>query len=101
MLTFLTTLLLFAALLAALGSPLWWIAHRSGKRTTIRNFAIAASGIAVLSALMAAISERQIAQCEAAGNTACIDYGTTGLQFVMIFFYVVGAWWSAYSIWKA
>ncbi|MGD2044217.1 MAG: hypothetical protein PVJ28_11245, partial [Acidimicrobiia bacterium] len=89
------------AVLAVLGAPLWWAAYQERKRTTLRNFAIGASGIAFVSAAMAAISERQIAQCEAAGNTACIDYGTTGLQVVMVFFFAVGAWWSAYSIWKS
>jgi hypothetical protein len=49
---------------------------------------------------MAQISERQVAQCEAAGNPSCVDYGTSGLQLVLVFFFVVGAWWSAYSIWR-
>lgn len=101
MITFLTTLILFVAILAVLGIPLWWVAFQAQKRTTLRNFTIAAALIAFFSALMAAISDRQIAQCEAAGNTACIDYGTTGLQAVMVFFFVVGAWWSAYSIWRS
>lgn len=100
MTTFLTSLLLFAALLAALGAPLWCVAYRVGRRTTIKNFFFLASGIAFAGALMAAISERQMAQCRAAGNPACFDYGTTGMQMVMVFFFVVAAWWSAYSIWR-
>jgi hypothetical protein len=98
--TFATTLLIFLALLAALGTPLWIVATRDRRTTTVRNFAIGATLVAVLCALMAQISERQVAQCEAAGNPSCVDYGTSGLQLVLVFFFVVGAWWSAYSIWR-
>ena len=98
--TFLTTLLLFVVLLAVLGTPLWLVAARLGRTRTIRNFAIGAVGVALAAALMAYVSERQMAQCEAAGNPSCFDYGTTGFQILMVLVYVTTAWWSAYSIWR-
>lgn len=99
--TFFTTFLVFLALLGALGSPLWVVAARRGRTRTIRNFAIGAGLVSLASGLMAYISERQMAQCEAAGNPSCFDYGTTGFQILMVFVFVVVAWWSAYSIWRA
>lgn len=98
--TFVSTLLLFLLLLAVLATPLWVTAIRRQRRTTVKNFAIGAAVVAIVCGLLAQISERQVQQCEAAGNPTCVDYGTSGLQMVMVFFFVVAAWWSAYSISK-
>ena len=97
---FLDNLLRFLALLAVLGTPLWVVAARVGRTRTIRNFALGAAVVALASALMAYVSERQMAQCEAAGNPSCFDYGTTGFHLLMVFVFVVTSWWSAYSIWR-
>jgi hypothetical protein len=99
-LTFVTELLRFAVLLAALGAPLWIVAWRYGQVRTMRKFGYGASGVALASALLAVISRRQMLQCEAVGYPNCFDYGTTGFQTLMVFVFAVMAWWSAYSIWR-
>jgi ABC-type enterobactin transport system permease subunit len=87
------------ALIAA--GPLFLIARRQGKSDTMRNFLIGAGVIALVCGTMEYVSERQVAQCLAAGNNDCYDAGTIGLQLLFVGGYAVSAWISAYSLYRS
>lgn len=98
--TFVTTTLLIFAILAVLGLPLWYVARREGRRDTIRNFLIGAGVVAVLSGIVAITSERALEQCAAVNGRECIDPGSDGVQFVLVTFYLIVAWFVAYKLWS-
>ncbi|MEE9176838.1 MAG: hypothetical protein V3U46_00240 [Acidimicrobiia bacterium] len=68
----------------ALGIPLFVVAQRKGRTKTIRRFLIAAGVIGLFTALVSAGSESLESRCEAVGNFNCLDFGSTGLQFIFI-----------------
>lgn len=86
--------------LLVLALPLFTVAWRNDRRSTIRSFVLTAVGVGILCGLVAITSRRQVAQCLEAGNSDCVDSGAIGLQLVMITFYAVFAWLSAFSISK-
>jgi hypothetical protein len=96
----LTQFLIVAGVMLALGAPVFIVSWRRGLRDTIRNFLIGGAVVALLCGVLAGVSDRQVAQCEAAGNPDCIDAGATGLQLVLIGSYVTVAWITASLIYK-
>ena len=98
--TFVTTTFLILGILAVLGLPLWYVARREGRGDTIRNFVIGAAVVAVLSGIVALTSERALEQCAAVNGRECIDPGSDGVQFVLVTFYVIVAWFVAYKLWS-
>ncbi|MCI0425569.1 MAG: hypothetical protein L0Z47_06935 [Actinobacteria bacterium] len=84
--------------LLALAAPVFLVARRQRRYDTVRNFAISAAVIALLCVAVEVVSERQVAQCVAAGNAECIDAGASGLQLLFAGGYVVAAWVAAYSM---
>jgi hypothetical protein len=82
----------------ALGSPVFLVARRLRRPDTMRNFLLGAGVIALFCAVMEVVSNRQVAQCIAAGNPDCYDAGTVGLQILFIGGYVATAWITAYSM---
>jgi hypothetical protein len=98
--TIIINTLVVTALLLVLGTPLWLVAWRTKRKTTIRNFLIGAGAVGLLIGLLAGASERQVLQCFDAGNSDCVDAGTAGLRLLFIILYVVSAWSAAYLIWK-
>jgi len=97
--TFVTSSLVVTGVLAILGGPLFLIAWRRGRRTTIRNFVISGAVIALICGVLAWSSERLVRQCQEAGSPSCFDAGGDGLRFLFVGFYAVSAWINAYFIW--
>jgi hypothetical protein len=98
--TVITTTVIITSLVAVMASPVFVVAWRRGRRDTIRNFAVGTVAIGVLCGSIAAISERQVAQCTAAGNSDCIDAGAAGLQLVIIGIFVLASWVAASVMWR-
>lgn len=98
--TVITTTVIITALVAVMASPVFVVAWRRGRRDTIRNFAVGTVAIGVLCGSIAAVSERQVAQCVAAGNSDCIDAGAAGLQLVIIGIFVLASWVAASVMWR-
>lgn len=84
--------------LGVLGLPLFLQARRRGRSSTIRNFAWVAVGIAALLAVTSYTSEVAVARCEAAGNTACFDPGSTGMIILFHAAFAVVAWARAWNL---
>lgn len=97
---FLTTFLLVTGLLILLAVPVFVVAWRKRRLTTIRSFLASAVGVGVLCGSIAAGSERQVTQCLEAGNADCIDSGAAGLQALMMAIYVIVAWVGAVLIYR-
>ncbi|HET9260905.1 MAG TPA: hypothetical protein VFP42_12350 [Acidimicrobiia bacterium] len=98
--TVITTTVIITSLVAVMASPVFVVAWRRQRRDTIRNFALGAVVIGVLCGSITAISERQVDQCLAAGNTDCIDAGAAGLQLVIIGIFVLSSWVAASVMWR-
>lgn len=97
---FITSLVIFMGLLAALAAPLLYVTWRKERLETARNFMIGAVVIAICCAVLAVVSERQVLQCLDAGNAECIDSGTAGLQLLFVVGFTAAAWFNAYFIWR-
>lgn len=96
----LSTFLIVTGVMLVLGSPLFVVAWRHKRTTTTRNFLIGALTVGVLCAVLSGVSERQVGQCQSAGNPDCIDSGAVGLQLVMVGIYVLATWIAAASIYR-
>ncbi len=81
-----------------LASPVFYMARKTGRKDTIRSFAIGGAVVVLFIATLAYVSEVQVEQCLEAGNPNCLDAGTPGLQLVILGAYVVASWWVAWSI---
>lgn len=98
--TIITTSVVITALVAVMVSPVFVVAWRRGRPKTLRNFALGCVAIGVLCGFIVAASERQVAQCLAAGNTDCVDAGAAGLQLVIIGMFVLASWVAASVMWR-
>jgi Tfp pilus assembly protein FimT len=92
---FITSMVIYAGLLAVLAAPLFYVTWRKNRLTAARHF-----GISALVAVLAVVSERQVLQCIDAGNSDCFDSGAVGLQLLFIGIYVVIAWSNAFWMWR-
>jgi hypothetical protein len=96
--TFFAAFFFFTGLTLALGIPLFVVARRQGRTKTTRRFLIAAGVIGLLTALVSVSSEMLVSRCEAVGNFNCLDFGSTGLQFIFIVGYAISSWVAAVII---
>jgi hypothetical protein len=78
--------------------PLFYLALKRQRTTTVRNFALTALFIGVICGSLAFVSDRQMAQCAEAGIAECVDAGAAGMQFTLIVFYVLITWLTAYAL---
>jgi len=83
MIAFLAYFAGYSAGLFVVTIPLFVLAHRRSKRTTTKNFAIAALVVGALMAITSFTSDRLVQQCIDVGNTQCVDYGSTGFLLLM------------------
>jgi hypothetical protein len=97
---FITSLVIFVGLLVVLAAPLLYMAWRTERLNTARNFLIGAGVVAICCAVLAVVSERQVLQCLDAGNADCIDSGAAGMQFLFVGLFAVAAWFNAYFMWR-
>jgi hypothetical protein len=97
-LDFLIDFVRVAAMLLILGSPVLIVARRRRRRDTIRNFLVIGGVVALVCATIRLVSDRQVAQCEAAALPDCIDAGAAGLQMVFIVVFLLVDWVVAYSM---
>ena len=97
---FITSMVLYGGLLAVLAAPLFYVTWRKDRLTAARNFGIGGLVIALLCAVLAVVSERQVLQCLDAGNSDCFDSGAVGLQLLFIGIYVAIAWSNAFWMWR-
>jgi len=95
---FFSALVFFTGLMLVLGIPLFVVARRKGRTKTTRRFLIAAGVIGLFTALVSASSETLTSRCEAVGNFNCLDFGSTGLQFIFIVGYAISSWVAAVII---
>jgi hypothetical protein len=92
---FFSAFFFFTGVMLALGIPLFVVARRKGRTKTTRRFLIAAGVIGLFTALVSAGSESLESRCEAVGNFNCLDFGSTGLQFIFIAGYAISSWIAA------
>lgn len=95
---FITSLVIFGALLIFLAAPLYIVTWRRTRLTTARNFVLGALFIALLCATLETVSKRQVLQCIEAGHSDCFDSGAAGLQLLFVGLYAVTSWANAYLI---
>ncbi len=98
MITFFVAFLQSTGLMLAFGIPLFVVARRKGRTKTTRRFLIAAGVIGLVTALVSVGSEMLVSRCEAVGNFNCLDFGSTGLQFIFVVGYVISSWVAAVII---
>ncbi len=98
--TFITSYVIFAALALVLSSPATYVAWRKNRMATMRSFMIGAFATALPCAILEVVSERQMAQCLAAGISECLDIGRAGLQFLFVGVFAVAAWFNAFFMWR-
>lgn len=98
MATFFSTLVLYAGIVLFVSIPTLVLARRKRRAKTARRFLITGGIIALFCALVSALSERLVRQCEEVGNTSCVDYGATGMQFLLIAGYAVASLTAAIGI---
>ncbi len=96
--SFLSHFALFVVVVIVLGVPVWLVAWRHERPATIRRFGLAGLAVAGFAAANEVLSDRLVTQCEAAGNTACVDVGGAGIRLMVLGGFIVVAWWRAYAI---
>jgi len=94
------TFLAVTAVLVVLSAPVFLVTWRKDRKTATRNFVLGGVTLAIACAALAGISERQVEQCRAAGNSDCVDAGAMGLQLVLIAGYVIASWIVAWAIYR-
>lgn len=82
--TFLVALGLFTVLVGILTIPLIVVTRRRERQETVRKFLFTGAAVAISCAMISATSERLVRQCEEAGNPTCVDFGASGIQFVLV-----------------
>ena len=90
--TFFAAFFFFTGLLLVLGVPVLVVAWRKGRNKTAHRFLIAAGLIGLISAVISATSDSLVSQCETAGNTGCLDFGSAGLQMLFVVGYIITSW---------
>ncbi len=76
--------ILYTALLLLFSVPAVLVARRVQRPEIGRRFLIAVPILGLICGLISASSSRLVDQCEAAGNTQCMDAGTTGLFVIVL-----------------
>ena len=103
MVTAVVAFILFGAAAFALASPVFLVARKRRRFDTIRSFVRGAAVVALFCAALEYSSERLVANCVAAGGNperACVDFGSTGFQTVVLGGYAVGSWFTAFFMWR-
>lgn len=98
--TFVREMALFSGILGVITLPLVFVARANKREKTLRRFLVAATVIALVSALVSVNSEHLAQQCRDAGNTSCYDPGGRGMQAVAVFVYAMAAWAAAFFIYR-
>ena len=83
MLTFLGTFLLVTVVLLVCSIPVFVVCLRRGQTLTPRRFAVAAVLLGLVAGALESGSDLLVERCLAAGNSACFDYGGTGLMILL------------------
>ncbi len=85
MLSFLSTVLIYVAVLLVCSVPPVIVARRNPYFGTVgRKFLLAALAFGLVCGLVVASSNELIEQCKSQGNTQCHDSGATGLVTIII-----------------
>ena len=98
MATFFGSLLTGTGVLLVVGTPVFVMASRRGRKPLATKFFIAAVAIGFFFAVASAGSERLIGSCRAAGNYSCLDAGYTGFLFLVGLIYVIAVAAATYSL---
>ncbi len=98
MLPMLRLWVIYLALLLVLAVPVFIVARRRGRTTTIRNVVISAVVMSGLMGLTRFSSERLVDQCIEVGNTQCIDAGSTGILWLFGIGFTVVVWARAWNL---
>lgn len=88
----------YIALLGLLAVPVVAVAHRSGRRRTIRRFLVAAAVAGTFCGFERAMTDRLEGQCRASGNTQCVDYGGSGMIYLVVVVFLCTSLTRAYLI---
>ena len=92
MATFFSSFFISIGILLIFSSPIFYLAWRKGRTKTIRRFLVGAGVIGLVTASVSATSEGLVAQCQAASNIECIDYGSAGIRLLFIVSYIIVSW---------
>ena len=84
---FLFEVALFVGLFTLIGSPVMAVAYRRGKSRTMTKFLFAGLLTGLFAAILSATSDALVSRCDEAGNTGCLDYGTAGIQTLILVAY--------------
>jgi len=89
---------LYLALLLVLAIPVFLVAHRRNRKTTIRNVAISALVMGGLMGITRYTSNELVQQCIDVGNTQCYDAGSTGILWLFAIGFTVVVWSRAWNL---
>ena len=84
---FLLEVALFVGLVTLIGTPVMAVAYRRGEPRTMRKFLFAGLLVGLFVAVLSATSDALVSRCLEAGNTGCLDYGTVGIQTLILVAY--------------
>jgi len=96
--TFLTQLIVDAALLFVFTVPLLLVARRRERSKQARKFLIAGGIIALSTSIILTTSDRWVEMCHEAGSSRCEDIGSTAFRGILIGGYMIVALVEAYLI---
>ena len=88
------------AVLFVFAAPLLFIARRRGRDELVRKFLIAGAVVAALTALIGASSDELVRKGFAAGNTGCVDFGSSGFRMLLMGGYILVALGEAYLVYQ-
>ncbi len=89
---------IYLVLLLALAVPVFVMARRRQRPSTIRNVAISALVVGGLMGLTRYTSNELVQQCKDVGNTRCFDPGSTGILWLFAIGFTAVVWGRAWSL---
>lgn len=96
--SFLAPLLVYATAMAIGAWPLYVVARRRGLTDKVRRFAVALGVAAISCAVLAQSSDRLVEQCRAQHLQQCFDFGSAGMQLLIVLGYIGTALGSAWLL---
>lgn len=85
----LSELALFVGLALLIGLPVIAVAYRKQEVRILRGFLLAGIAVGGVAAILSTTSDMLVSRCLDAGNTGCLDYGTVGIQTLLLVVYGV------------
>lgn len=88
----------YLTLLLVLAVPVFFVARRRRKTSTIRNVAISALVVSAMMGVTRYTSNELVQQCIDVGNTQCVDAGSTGIIWLFGIGFTLVVWVRAWNL---